>query len=304
MIVRLFRRLTLARALGLGAGVMALAATALVAAVIAFGMFEVRPARAVIGPPPPDLHAENVVIASASGASLHGWLVPGRSGGGVVILMHGVRSNRLSMLARARLLKEAGFSVLLFDFQAHGDSTGTHITFGQLEGMDAAAAVALLRQRLPNERVGAIGTSLGGAAALLAPAPLPVDALVLESVFPDIGSAVADRIRSTLGALLGPWLTPPLAALFDRLLPPILDIDPAQLRPIDHVAQVAAPVFVASGERDEHTTIDEARALFDRARAPKIFWAVPGAGHTDLEAFAPAEYRRRILPFLTAALQR
>jgi len=281
-----------------------LGASALTAAVVAFGMFMSRPARAVIGPPPSDLSAEDVFISSASGASLHGWFVAGRSGGGAVVLMHGVRSNRLSMVARARLLSQAGFSVLLFDFQAHGDSTGMHITFGLLEGMDAGAAVGFVQQRLPAERIGVIGASLGGAAALLGPAPLPIDALVLESVYPDIEAAVSDRIRSTLGAPLGPWLAWPLETLFEHLLPPVLDIDPAKLRPIDHIAEVGAPVLVASGERDDHTTIAEARDLFDHARNPKIFWAVPGAGHVDLESFAPEEYRRRVLPFLVGALQR
>ena len=55
---------------------------------------------------------------------LSGWFIAGRPGGGAVVLMHGVRGNRLAMLRRARLLHAEGFSVLLFDFQAHGESTG------------------------------------------------------------------------------------------------------------------------------------------------------------------------------------
>lgn len=207
------------------------------------------------------------------------------------------------MMARARLLNEAGFSVLLFDFQAHGESTGTRITFGQREGLDASAAVDFVRQRLPAERVGVIGTSLGGAAALLGPVPLRLDAVVLESVYPDIWTAVGDRIRATLGPRLASWLAPPLEALFEALLPSALGLDPMKLRPIDHIAEAAVPIFVASGETDTHTTIAEARSLFERARDPKTFWAVPGAGHVDLEAFAPQEYRRRVLPFLVKALQ-
>jgi hypothetical protein len=182
----------------LGSGIILLGAVLLSGAVIAAGMFLSWPARVVIGLPPPELHTENVAISSASGATLHGWFVAGRPGGGAVVLMHGVRSNRLSMIRRARLLNAEGFSILLFDFQAHGESTGTRITFGHLEGMDASSAVAFVRHRLPAERVGAIGTSLGGAAALLGPEPLPVDALVLESVYPDIEAATANRIQMPL----------------------------------------------------------------------------------------------------------
>jgi alpha-beta hydrolase superfamily lysophospholipase len=293
----------LMRLLRWGAGIILFGAVALPASVIAFGVIESRPVRAVIGPPPADLHAEQVSISSASGATLSGWFIAGRPGGGAMVLMHGVRSNRLSMVERARLLNAEGFSVLLFDFQAHGESTGERITFGYLEGMDADAAVAFMRARVPGERVGALGASLGGAAALLAPEPLPVDALVVESVYPDIEAAVGDRMRATLGRYLGPVVAPPLVWLFMRLLPPVLGIDPATLRPIDRIAQARTPILVASGREDRLTTIAEATALFDHAPSPKLFWGVPGARHVDLQAFDPAEYRRRVLSFLMQALQ-
>jgi uncharacterized protein len=274
----------------------------LAAAVIAVGLLLSAPVRAKIGAPPGDLRAEQVAIVSASGAILSGWFIAGRPRGGAVVLMHGVQSNRLSMLPRARLLGAAGFSVLLFDFQAHGESTGDRITFGHLEALDARASVAYVRQRLPAERVGAIGSSLGGAAALLGPGPLPVDALVLESVYSEIGTAIANRIRATL-PIVGGLVARPLAFLFELLLPPVVGVRAADLRPIDRIAEVTAPVLVAAGTRDDRTTIAEATAMFERAPEPKWLWPVEGARHVDLEAFAPEEYRRRVLPFLIERLQ-
>ena len=279
------------------AGVTLLNAVGLVAGVIAVGLSLSAPELTTVGAAPDDLHAEPVTISSASGAKLRGWFIAGRPGAGAVVLLHGVRSNRLAMLRRARLLKAAGFSVLLFDFQAHGESTGTRITFGRLEGLDAAAAVGFVRQRLPGERLGAIGTSLGGAAALLGPGPLPVDALVLEAMHID------NRIRAVLGPAVGGVVAQPVAYLFELLLPPFVGARPADLRPIDHIVSVAAPLFVASGMRDDRTTIAEAKAMFDRAAEPKQFWAVDGAGHFDFERYAPEEYRQRILQFLVEWLR-
>ena len=89
----------------------------------------VAPANHPIGNPPAGLHAENVEFPSASGATIHGWLVAGQPGKGLVVLMHGVHANRLSLVARAEFLSRAGFSVLLFDFQGHGESTAKSITF-------------------------------------------------------------------------------------------------------------------------------------------------------------------------------
>jgi fermentation-respiration switch protein FrsA (DUF1100 family) len=278
-------------------------AAGVVAAVLAVGFVLSAPAHETIGPAPPDLPVEAVNIASASGATLHGWFVAGRPGTGAVVLLHGVRANRLAMLRRAKLLHGAGLAVLLFDFQAHGESTGVRITFGRLEGLDARAAVAFMRERLPRERIGAIGSSLGGAAALLGPAPPPVDALVLESVYPDIGSAIANRVRVVLGSTLGDIAAPATAWLFQLILQPFLGVKSADLRPIDHISAVTAPVLVACGTQDDRTTIIETRAMFERVRAPKVFWAVDGAGHVDLESYAPAAYRDHVLAFLIERLR-
>jgi hypothetical protein len=76
------------------------------------------PAQRFIGDAPQDLAAEAVQFRSESGSTIRGWFVAGKKDGGAVILMHGVRASRVSMLGRARFLSRAGFSVLLFDFQA------------------------------------------------------------------------------------------------------------------------------------------------------------------------------------------
>ena len=251
------------------------------------------PSHAAIGDAPPDLPASSVRISSGSGETLRGWFVSGIAGRGAVVLLHGVRATRVSMLARARFLHRDGFSVLLCDFQAHGESTGRHITFGYLESRDAQSEVAFVRRAAPGEKVGIIGTSLGGAAALLATPPLPVDAMVLESVYPTIEDAISDR----LSARLGPWagaITPLLAVQ----LHPRLGFGAEQLRPIDRVSSILVPKLFIAGTEDRSTTIQETRRLFQAAAAPKDIWEITGAGHQDLCAFAGTEYRRRVAAFL------
>jgi fermentation-respiration switch protein FrsA (DUF1100 family) len=212
--------------------------------------------------------------------------------------MHGVRADRRQLIPRMLLLHEAGYSLLAFDFQAHGESPGDRITFGRLEGLDAAAAVAFAHERAPREHVAAIGISLGGAAALLAPEPLRVSALVLESVYPDVEAATANRLEVYLGG--GGRL---LAPIYMALMPLVLGFNASELRPIDHIAELRAPILIMSGAEDHYTTIAEAHALYERAPEPKSFWAVPGASHVDLYAFAPADYRQRLMPFLALYLR-
>ena len=122
-------------------------------------------------------------------------------------------------------------------------------------------------------------------------------------MYSDIGTAIDNRIRAVLGPAVGGVVAQPVAYLFELLLPPFVGARPADLRPIDHIVSVAAPLFVASGMRDDRTTIAEAKAMFDRAAEPKQFWAVDGAGHFDFERYAPEEYRQRILQFLVEWLR-
>lgn len=250
------------------------------------------PANQTIGDLPSDLAGSRVQFSSASGSTLHGWLIPGKKGAGAIILMHGVRANRLSMLDRARFLSSADYSVLLFDFQAHGESTGEHITFGYLESRDAQAAVSFIRANAPDEKIGVIGVSMGGAASLLASPPLDVNAMVLEMVYPTIDEAISNRLTMRLGGWAGS-LTPLLSWQFKLRL----GIDADVLRPISHIRKISSPKLLIAGAEDQHTTLDESRRLFDAASEPKEMWVVNGAKHVDLYAAAEKEYEQHVADF-------
>ena len=262
-----------------------------------------RPARSIVGSAPQSLgiEARTVNFPSRSGSVIQAWFAPGRPGAGAVLLLHGMGGNRTSMLTRARFLHRAGFAILAPDFQAHGESPGQHITFGELESFDAQAALAFLREAAPGERIGIIGVSMGGAATLVGNKPLSADALVLESVYPTFKDAVADRLHAWLGpfGFLGTAMTP----LLIDLVAPRIGVDPGRLRPIDAIGEVKQPLLLIAGSDDHYTKIDESRALYARAAGEKAFWEVSGAGHEDLHDYAPLEYERRVGDFLTAHLR-
>ena len=255
------------------------------------------PAPATVGNPPPDLPAEAVSFESGSGSRLAGWLVQGQPRRGGVLLMHGIRANRLEMLGRARMLHAQGFAVLLFDFQAHGESPGRYLTFGYLESRDARAAFDFMRRRLPGERIGVVGMSLGGAAAILSETPLEADAMVLEAVFGSFDEALDNRMAMQLGPL-GPWLSP----LFKYQVEPRLGFDPDLLKPAGRVAKVHAPLLLIAGAADKHASLGEMKRIYATANEPKELWVIPEAPHADFHRFAPEEYERRVLGFLIPRL--
>lgn len=261
------------------------------------GTLLMRPAQRDIGPPPATLPLQDVTLASLSGFQLSGWFARAEPGRGGVVLMHALRSDRQGMLGRAAFLHAAGYSVLLFDFQSHGESEGEGMTFGQLEALDAVSAVAYLRERLPGEPIAALGVSLGGVACLLGPERLDVQALVLEAVYADIDRAVASRLRMRFGAA-GAWLTP----LLLMQLGPRLDIDAGELRPVDRIREVRVPMLLIAGDKDRRTTLAQSQDLYRSAPEPKEQWIIPGATHADFHAYATQDYESRVLRFLDKSL--
>jgi uncharacterized protein len=276
---------------------LAVAALALASCVfLALIRYELRPRRARLDPVSTGLPVEAVVIPSSSGAMLAGWFLPG-AGRGAVLLLHGAKSNRLVLIERMRFLRDTGYSTLAIDFQAHGESTGDRITMGERESLDARSALKWLRARLPGEPVAALGISMGGAAVLIGH-PIEADAVIVESVSPDLAGAVSNRLAVKFGPL-GRLFTPfALGAM--RIAG---GIDASKIRPIDGIGRLHKPIFVMTGADDQKTKVAEGQALFAAANFPKRYWETPGAQHIDLSFAGGAAYRERLLDFLASTLR-
>jgi fermentation-respiration switch protein FrsA (DUF1100 family) len=279
--------------------IFAVAIAALLGVVLVFGAGEVlsRPEQRNIGQAPPDLHAETVRLATSPTESVSGWLARGY-GRGSILLLHGVRADRTQMLDRARFLLAEGYSVLLIDLPAHGESSGKRITFGAHEAAGVTVALRYLADELPNERVGVIAVSLGAASLVLARPSLPLSAVVLESMYPTITDAVVNRLTIRLGPS-GSFFAP----LLLWQLPWRAGVSVKDLRPVAAVSNLRAPLLVASGTKDQHTPWPETERIFAAAKQPKELWAVQGAAHVDLCSYDPAAYKAHILKFFSKHLR-
>lgn len=235
---------------------------------------------------------EELVIRSSTGISLKAWYSRVQNPKAVAVIMHGVGSNRASMLERMRLANKLKLNALAFDFQGHGESGGEEITFGYLESFDAQAAVLYARRQEPKLPIFIIGVSLGGAAALLADPPLEVDGMILEAVYPDISSAIRNRISMHIpfGELLTPLLT--------LQIEPRLGIKLSQLSPSTFAKDVTTPVLVLSGSADLHTTKQDTQMLFESFKADSSLVFFDGAAHVDLQQYDSAAYEVLVQNFI------
>jgi fermentation-respiration switch protein FrsA (DUF1100 family) len=248
-------------------------------------------------PLPAGFPAQIVSLPSPAHA-IAGWWLDQGGHSPAVLLLHSIRADRASMLSRARLLAGNGFSVLLIDLQAHGETPGTAITLGWRESADVRAAHDWLKRNAPLRRIGVIGCSLGGAAVLVGAQPSGFDAVVLEAVYPRVAQAIENRIRIRLGPL-APMLTPLLLVQLQLRL----QMSPTDLEPIRAIGRVGSPVLIVAGSRDEHTTLAESEELFRAAAQPKQLWIVDGASHQDFLSFDAAGYVSHVVGFLREHLR-
>lgn len=250
--------------------------------------------------PPPSPPGRIVHLVAGDGVPVAGSYWPAaRPDAPAILLLHGIDSSRASFTRHALWLNGLGYGVLAIDFRGHGESGAAQRTFGLYEARDAAAALAFLRAGAPARRIGLIGISLGGAAALLGDdGPLPVQAMVLQAVYPDLRDAIFNRIAQRTGRFLAA-LGEPLLSYQAWLR---YGVPPGRLAPIAAIRLYRGPVLIIGGGADFNTPPAETRALYNAAPGPKALWLVEGLDHAGASSVWTEEYRRRVRAFFARIL--
>lgn len=260
--------------------------------------FIARPVNHAVPPPAPP--GQVVQLAASDGVGIEGSYWPGaRSDSPAILLLPGINASRDMFDQNALWLNSLGYAVLAIDFRGQGGSDPVPRTFGWTETRDARAALAFLRRGNPGRKVGVIGVSMGGAAALMGDeGPLPVEAMVLQAVYPDLRTAIANRAdRAGL---------PPLTAVVEPLLSHQAylryRVAPEAIAPIEGVRRYRGHLLVIGGVDDRDTTIADTRALYEAASAPRALWLVEGANHVETSSLGSGAYRQRVRNLFDHAL--
>ncbi len=217
-----------------------------------------------------------------------------------IVLLHGIQSTRAQFSDEISWLTKSGFAVLTIDFRGHGESEQKSRSFGLYESHDAHAAVNWLRSKQRGAKIGVIGFSLGGASALLgAKGPVKSDAMVLNAVYPDIRTAIYNRISVRAGDTLATLGEPLLSyQSFIRY-----GLHSETLSPSNALSTYTGPVFIIGGAQDRYTPPAEVTAMSTRATQLDSLWIVPGQEHgASQNQYAP-EYQARVTTFFERHLK-
>lgn len=124
---------------------------------------------------------DSVTVKASDRAVLRAWfLQPRTPASGCAMLLHGIADSRQSGAGFASMLLTSGYSVLLPDSRAHGESGGEQVTFGVLEKEDVAAWASWLQAHGCRDLY-ALGESMGAGVVLQAAGSgVPFRAVVAE----------------------------------------------------------------------------------------------------------------------------
>ena len=239
-----------------------------------------------------------VRIDGADGVPLAGWLFTrGSAAAGTVIVAHGSGGSRIHATPYAAFLLDAGFDVLAPDARGHGESGGVG-TYGIREADDLRRWARWIRQRTPARCVYALGSSMGGAHALMAEAAAPTFcAIVSDSAYATFLDAGLDRVARPLRlGDAGRWLGRPAAYAGIGYVRLRYGVNLLDARPVEAIALIHAPVLLIHGDADLNTPVYHAVALA-AAQPSAELWRVSGATHTAVWRAAPSEFPRRIVAF-------
>lgn len=249
---------------------------------------------------------EDVSFTNDAGLTLKGWwFTAPKPRGRAVVEVHGKDQNRIDSSfdpgRQARFLLSNGYSVLLFDLQAHGESEGLRWGLGQYEADDIVAAVKLAAARagIARDRVATIGESMGGGSVLMAVGRDPgIGPAVLDSAYasaPVVVGEVGPKY-SNLPSFFTPGLVLMARLLYARDVSTVVPVDVVRAHP------ERAFLFIQC-ENDD--TVDQHHAADLKAASANSateLWMVANCGHVKAFVTHPQEWQDHVLAFLERQL--
>jgi uncharacterized protein len=237
---------------------------------LAFGVSLPRPENTAV----PEAAFKTISIPGSK--RIECWLMKKEASRGTVIVCHGYGGSKASMLDKAAVFRQLGYSVLLPDFMGSGDSEGTATTIGFKEAQQVSDCVNYLRNS-GEQNIILYGTSMGAAAIMKAmhDDKLDVRGLILECPFGTMLQTVKNRFK-----ILGVPPTP-LAHLLVFWGGAINGFNAFTHNPETYAASINAPVLLMYGADDPKVSTEETNAIFNNLQGLKRLVTFQKTGHEN-----------------------
>jgi abhydrolase domain-containing protein 17 len=210
-----------------------------------------------------------IIKLTSGGLSISAIHLKNTNAANTILFSHGNAEDLGTLRPTLEELRKLGFSVLAYDYRGYGTSSGASSEETTYQDVDAAYDYLTRVEKIPPERIIALGRSLGGAIAIDLAARKPLGGLIVESSF-----VSAYRVLTRF---------------------PIYPFD--QFKSLSKIGSVHCPVLVMHGTNDEVISFWHGRKLLEAANEPKQSYWVQGAGHNNLSEVAGPAYGQTLNKF-------
>ncbi len=227
-----------------------------------------------------------VRFPTVNGRQLYGWWIPGktiasgeRTQTPTIILVHGWGRNLERTMPYIQHLYPLGVNLLAFDSRNHGSSDPEKVSSMLKFAEDILAAVQFIVQQdeADPDKIGVVGLSVGGAAAIYAAAhDHRIRCVVTVGSF----SHPVDVMSYEFKKRHIPFF--PIGWMVLKYVEHLIQARFNDFAPVNNIARARARILLIHGDADQVVPVHEADKLQQAGDPQKVEkWILPGRGHSD-----------------------
>lgn len=226
--------------------------------------------------------------------------IPAENSNKTAILLHGFMNNKDAMAAYAGMFHKMGYSVLMPDARAQGESQGKYIGYGWPEKYDVRKwTEKLLSKEGKDQKIVIFGVSMGGATTMMTSGlkmPKQVKAYIEDCGYTDVKSEFLHEAHD-LYSLPGPVASGAVNIL-SGISKVKLGFYLNDASAIKQLEKNTRPMMFIHGSKDNFVPTQMVYKNYKASKGPKELWIAKGAAHARSYETYPQEYEKRVDRFL------
>ena len=241
---------------------------------------------------------EDLWIESFDGLKLHATWFPQGECKKVVICFHGYTSQGMSdYIGLSGYYLQKGYSMLLVDERAHGQSEGKHIGFGCLDRQDALKWIEKVIEDCGEDvEILLHGTSMGGATVLMTSGlklPIQVKGIISDCAFTSAKEVFTHVLKSMYHMPAFPTIQ--ISDFMNRKLSGYgLD----ECNAAREVKKAKVPILLIHGSGDTFVPCSMCETIYQNCASPKKKLIIEGAAHAESYYKDPTSYEKALNEFI------
>lgn len=237
-------------------------------------------------------------ITSSDGLKLHGTWFPQGECKNIVICFHGYTSQGMKdYIGLSGYYLSRGYSMLLVDERAHGESEGTHIGFGCLDRVDALKWINWVIRKCGTEcKILLHGTSMGGATVLMTSGmelPVQVKGIISDCAFTSPKEVFTHVLKNMYHMPAFPTMQ-----LSDWLNRNLSGYGLDECNAAREVRNAKVPILLIHGSGDTFVPCSMCETIYENIASPKKKLIIEGAAHAECYYKDTAAYENALTEFI------